>query len=67
MSIYGTDIHSATVMGLFTWSYIAASNGSRSRRKMARVKACSASYSITKGLLVSALSQNPVAAPPRFR
>ncbi len=67
MSFFGTDIHTSTIMGLFTWSYIAASNISRSRRKKARVKACSASYSITKGMLVYALSQNPVAAPPRFR
>jgi len=67
MSFFGTDIHTTTVMGLFTWLYIAKSNGILSRRKMARVKACSASYSITKGMLVSALSQNPVAAPPRFR
>lgn len=67
MSIYATDIRTARVMGLFTWSYVVGASGSRARRKMSTVKACIASYAITKGLLVSALSQNPVAAPPRFR
>lgn len=51
-------------MGKFTWSYITASNCSRARRKMVKSRYCRADYAITKSLLVSALSQNPVAAPP---
>lgn len=67
MPFFGTDIHTTTVMGQFTWSFIAAVGGSGASRLMVSNKVCICDYAIVSDLLVSALSQNPVAAPPRFR
>ena len=51
-------------MGQFTWSFIAAIGGSGASRRMVSNKVCLCDYAIVSDLLVSALSQNPVAAPP---
>jgi len=61
---FGTDTYTTTVMGEFTWSFIVAVGGSGASRRMVSNKVCLCDYDIVSGLLVSALSQNPVAAPP---
>jgi len=61
---FGTDTYTTTVMGQFTWSFIAAIGGSGASRRMVSNKVCLCDYAIVSDLLVSALSQNPVAAPP---
>ena len=66
MAIYKTDTEHSTIMGRFTWSYVVNSNISRAVRHMVSNKVCHADYATINDILVSALSQNPVAAPSYY-